>query len=146
MCASWNCGKRVKHWNNKKGVSMKVLDFSGSNETLIRMFEHDIIAPELKKLDRAVKVAMIILVEEEPFYVPDSDDITITKTGEDIRPQVNLGEPCQIEDDLHWDEHHEARMDVIGQNGGTGEHYTAQQWIRDCITDGDEHDSEVVGV
>lgn len=63
---------------------------------------------------------LVIEMEEEKLspipYVP-VEDIDITMTGQDIRPQVNFGEPCQIEDDLHWDEHHEARMDVIGQNG-----------------------------
>lgn len=123
--------------NKLTGADMKVLDFSGSNETLIRMFEHDIIAPELKKLDRSVKVAMIILVEEEPFYVPDSDDIQITKTGEDIRPGVNFGEAVQVVDDLrfgdivereqkeNWSEADEQRMDIIGSNGNDGEVYGA---------------------
>lgn len=81
-------------------------------------------ANEIDAFAAAFKVAAhLALRVEEPYYVPDNDDIQITKTGEDIRPQVHLGEPCQIEDDLHWDEHHEARMDVIGQNGGDGLHY-----------------------
>lgn len=106
----------------------KVLEFMGSPEMLIALLYSDDVCQTIKDEVRASgKVSLFMFAEDEPYFVPDNDDIQITKTGEDIRPQVNLGEPVQIEDDLHWDEHHEARIDVIGQNGNTGLHYDG--WI-----------------
>lgn len=103
----------------------KVLEFCGSPEFLIAMLYSDDVCQTIKnEIMASGKVTMFVFAEEEPCCAPDSDE---------IKPQVNLGEPVQIDDELHWDEHHEARMDQIGQNGGDGAHYLV----------GD--DSEVVG-
>lgn len=55
---------------------------------------------------------------------------TVNMQGND--PKVNICDSMNLADsflydmrqtELSWNEHHEARMDVIGQNGPTGEHY-----------------------
>lgn len=87
----------------------KVLEFCGTPDLLIALLYSDEVCQTIKnEVMSSGKVTMFVFAEDEPCCAPDS---------EDIRPQGNLGEPVQIEDDLHWDEHHEARMDVIGQNG-----------------------------
>lgn len=111
----------------------KVFEFMGSPEMLIALLYSDDVCQTIKDEVRASgKVSLFMFAEDEPYYVPDNDDISITKTGEDIRPGVNLGEPVQIEDDLHfdkiagralWSEDDEERARVVWQNGNSGLHY-----------------------
>jgi hypothetical protein len=83
----------------------KVFEFCGSPEMLIALLYSDDVCQTIKDEVRASgKVSLFMFAEDEPYFVPDNDDIQITKTGEDIRPQVNLGELVPIEDDLHYEE------------------------------------------
>lgn len=88
----------------------KILEFCGTPELLIALLYSDDVCQTIKsEIMASGKVTMFVFAEDEPCYTPDSDD---------IKPQGNLGDP--VEDDLHWNEHHEARMDRIGQNGPDG--------------------------
>ena len=61
------------------------------------------------------------------------EDTQITMIGENIRAAVDLGEPVHLDDDLRWNEHHEARMDRIGQNGNDGLHYFVKPTTTEII-------------
>lgn len=114
----------------------KFFEFCGSPEMLIALLYSDDVCQTIKDEVRASrKVTLFMFAEEEPYYTPDSDDIQITMTGEDIRPKVDLGEPVQIVDDLrfgdvverdqkeNWTEADEERAGVIATNGNDGLHY-----------------------
>lgn len=53
----------------------------------------------------------------------------------------------KIETELHWDEHHERRIDLIGQNGGDGLHYQPKfgppLWSDFSAERGDDEESQV---
>lgn len=75
----------------------KVFEFCGSPEMLIALLYSDDVCQTIKDEVRASrKVTLFMFAEEEPYYTPDSDDIQITKIGENIRPKVDLGEPVQV--------------------------------------------------
>lgn len=94
---------------NGGGVVRKVFEFMGSPEMLIALLYSDDVCETIKSEVRASgKVSLFMFAEDEPYFVPNPDDIKITQVGESIRPSVNLGEPCQVEDDLRFGEHMEA--------------------------------------
>lgn len=60
------------------------------------------------------------------------DQIVSESGGGKVRMVVEVKRPAlQVEDDLHWNEHHEARMDRIGQNGGDGLHYNDPEYQKE---------------
>lgn len=68
---------------------------------------------------------------KEPFYAPDNDDITITKVGEDIRPQVNFGEAVQIVDDLRFGDIVE--RDQLNVQFDGADEMMGQKSVDDCL-------------
>lgn len=120
----------------------KVLEFMGSPEMLIALLYSDDVCQTIKdEVKASGKVSLFMFAEEEPYFVPDNDDITITKTGEDIRPAVNLGEPVQIEDDLRFGESMEA---LDGRREPDAAHMNLRETRSHEWMEGD--DDEVVGV